>query len=113
MSFFSITKMLFASLLSKPETIKLSELNTHYTPRTRGHIENDIKTCIFCNLCARRCPTYALGVDKKDRIWTIEPFKCIQCSCCVEICPVKCLNMANDQTAVSPVMYKDTLTSDA
>ena len=110
MSFFSITRTLFGSLLSKPATIKLTQLNKHYTPHTRGHVENDIDACIFCGLCARRCPTHALGVNKQESIWSIERFKCIQCNCCVEICPANSLLMANEQTAVSPVMLTDTLT---
>ena len=113
MSFFSITKTLFGSMFSKPPTIKLKELNSHFTPHTRGHVENDINACIFCGLCARRCPTHALGVDKKERSWSIERFNCVQCNCCVEICPADCLRMDNRHTEVSPVMLTDTLTPDA
>ena len=100
-------------MFSKPATIKLKQLNTHYTAHTRGHVENDINACIFCGLCARRCPTHALNVDKQGRTWSIERFNCIQCNCCVEICPANCLLMANEQTAVSPVLLTDTLTPDA
>ena len=113
MSFFSITKTLFGSMLSKPSTIKLKELNSHFTPHTRGHVENDINACIFCGLCARRCPTHAIAVGKQERVWAIERFNCVQCNCCVEVCPANCLRMANESTEVSPVMLTDTLTPDA
>jgi len=113
MSFLSITKTLFSSMLSKPATIKLTQMNSHYTQHTRGHVENDINACIFCGLCARRCPTHAIGVSKQERFWSIERFKCIQCNCCVEICPANCLLMANEQSPVSPEMITDKLTPDA
>ena len=113
MSFFSITKTLFASMFSKPPTIGLTRLNEHHTPHTRGHVENEINKCIFCGLCAKRCPTHALEVKKNERSWAIERFNCVQCNCCVEICPAGCLRMENASTAVSPVMLTDTLTPDA
>ena len=100
-------------MFSKPPTIKLTQLNTHFTPHTRGHVENDIDACIFCGLCARRCPTHALGVSKDGRTWSIERFNCVQCNCCVEICPANSLRMENESTEVSPVMLTDTLTRDA
>ena len=113
MSFFSITKTLFGSMFSKPPTIKLKDLNSHFTRHTRGHIENDINACIFCGLCARRCPTHALAVNKNGRSWSVERFKCVQCNCCVEICPANCLRMLNQSTEVSPEMLTETLTPDA
>ena len=64
-----------------------------FTPITRGRVENDINKCIFCGLCARRCPTYAIEVTKDRKEWQIDRLKCCTCNLCVEICPVKCLSM--------------------
>ena len=78
--------------------------------RTRGRIEIDIDTCIFCGICSRKCPTDAIAVDKAEKTWTIERMGCIQCSCCVEACPKKCL--INEAGYTSPDVEKivDTFT---
>ena len=101
MPFFSISKTLFGSLFSKPPTIALKDLNSHYAQRTRGHIENDIGACIFCGICQRKCPTGAIEVARKDGVWSIERLQCIQCDGCVEVCPTKCLHMIAELTPSS------------
>ena len=35
--------------------------------RTRGHIEINEADCILCGICAKRCPTLAINVDKAAR----------------------------------------------
>ena len=63
--------------------------------RTRGHISIDTDKCILCTLCAKKCPTYALKVDKPGKTWIIERTKCIMCLACVTACPKKCLHSEN------------------
>ncbi|RRD69671.1 MULTISPECIES: 4Fe-4S binding protein [unclassified Desulfovibrio] len=60
-------------------------------PLYRGVFFNDVEKCIFCNSCARVCPTDAIVVDAKAGIWKYDPFSCVYCSACVEKCPTKCL----------------------
>jgi formate hydrogenlyase subunit 6/NADH:ubiquinone oxidoreductase subunit I len=80
-----------------------------YFAKTKGHIENiAMKDCILCGLCAKKCPTSAIEVDKAAETWTIDPFSCIQCSSCVHICPKDCLIMVNTYTDPAPV--KSTVT---
>ena len=55
----------------------------------------NINKCIFCGMCGRRCPTYAIMVTKESKEWQIDRLKCCTCNLCVEICPVKCLSMEN------------------
>ena len=71
---------------------------------TRGHISIDPEKCILCTLCAKKCPTYALKVDKPGKTWTIERTKCIMCLACVTACPKKCLHCENQYSA--PVTSK-------
>lgn len=65
-----------------------------YPERTRGQIEIDINTCIFCGICSKKCPTGAITVERSEKKWEIERFACIQCGACTESCPKKCLFMA-------------------
>ena len=60
-------------------------------PAYRGVITNDVERCIYCNTCARICPTDAITVDAKAGQWVYDPFLCVYCAACVEKCPTKCL----------------------
>ncbi|MFZ2658588.1 MAG: 4Fe-4S dicluster domain-containing protein [Victivallales bacterium] len=71
---------------------------------TRGHIGIETNKCILCTLCAKKCPTYAIQVDKPGKAWKIERTKCIMCLACVASCPKKCLTSENQYSA--PVTVK-------
>lgn len=43
-------------------------------------------SCIFCGICAEKCPTAAIP---KDDVQTTEQKKCILCMRCISICPTK------------------------
>ena len=98
MSLLTFTKTELRNLFSKPATRLYPQETRVYPDRTRGHIENDIDVCIFCGLCARRCPTGAIHVDRAAGTWSIHGFSCIQCGYCVEGCPKKCLSMKQTYT---------------
>ncbi len=59
----------------------------------RGHLEVSGENCIFCTLCARRCPTNALEVDRAGKIFRFHPLRCIVCGACVEACNKGSLRM--------------------
>lgn len=62
---------------------------------TKGHIEIDASKCILCTLCAKKCPTGAIQVDRAARTWQIDHGKCILCNNCIESCRPQCLRMMN------------------
>jgi formate hydrogenlyase subunit 6/NADH:ubiquinone oxidoreductase subunit I len=107
MAIFSIAKMIFSSLLRKESTYSYPLKKMERDPLVRGHVDNDIEACIFCGVCERKCPTAAIGVNKRDSTWEISRFKCIVCNCCVETCPKKCLYMKSELTPVSDKLTKD------
>ncbi len=93
MRFFTMTKTVTRNLFSGPATLMYPKKKRDFFAVTRGRVENDIHTCIFCGMCGRRCPTYALQVTKDRKEWQIDRLKCCTCNLCVEICPVKSLSM--------------------
>jgi ech hydrogenase subunit F len=95
MKIFTMTKTVTLNLATGPATLMYPKRARVYTPITRGSIENDMGRCIFCGLCGRRCPTYAIEVVKGDKEWRIDRLKCCICNLCVEVCPVKCLTTDN------------------
>jgi ech hydrogenase subunit F len=95
---FRMTKTVIKNLLGGPATLMYPKKKRSYTPITRGRVEVDINTCIFCGMCSRRCPTYAITVTRDSKEWQIDRLKCCTCNLCVEICPVKCLSTENQYT---------------
>jgi ech hydrogenase subunit F len=98
MKSFTMTKTVLKNLLEGPATLMYPKTKRAFTPITRGSVEIDINTCIFCGLCSKRCPTYALAVTKDGKEWEIDRLKCCTCNLCVEVCPVKCLSMEGQYT---------------
>ena len=62
----------------------------------RFRLDMNIRDCVFCGLCARRCPADAIEVRRDEQAWTLDPYRCILCGGCTEVCPKKCLSMKPD-----------------
>jgi formate hydrogenlyase subunit 6/NADH:ubiquinone oxidoreductase subunit I len=105
MKIFTMTKTVTRNLAEGPATLMYPRVVREYPLFSRGMIEMDVDTCIFCGMCARRCPTHAIGVVKESREWQIDRLKCCICNLCVEICPVKCLSTDNHHAP--PVLAKE------
>lgn len=93
MGYFKLGKMTLKSLFMRPETIRYPYETKPPVEDLKGHVENDIVECTLCGICAKRCPTGCITVDKEAESWTINPFDCIQCRTCVRECPQNCLTM--------------------
>jgi ech hydrogenase subunit F len=104
----SIFNVVFRSLFSKPSTRRYPFVKRETFVGTRGHIEIDIAKCTFCTLCAKRCPTSAITVDRQAKNWTIDRLSCIACSACVDACPKDCLTMANSYSPAQVTKSLDT-----
>ncbi|WP_051280610.1 4Fe-4S dicluster domain-containing protein [Anaerovorax odorimutans] len=104
MAAFKIGKVVLRSLFKKPATLMYPVVPRKWEERTRGHIDININDCIFCGICARKCPTNAITVDRNKKSWTIERMQCIQCTHCVDLCPKHCLS--NENTYTTPEVEK-------
>ena len=88
MGVFKLGGMTLKSLFKKAPTRKYPYETREPFERSRGSIEMiDIKSCIFCSMCAKKCPADCIEVDKKNETWTHYPYKCIACDACVRACP--------------------------
>ena len=89
---FKMTPNVLKNLLSPKATRRYPhEVRTPFE-NVRGELYNDIKNCTFCGVCAVKCPSQCISVDKEAAIWTCDPFACVFCGICVDACPAKCLH---------------------
>ena len=91
---------------AKPEVPKAAALKTEI-PRGDG-VQIDMSSCVLCGICAKQCPTNAIEVDRKAKIWTIRRGDCTLCENCVDICPKDSLSKGGNldigmQTYEKPV----------
>ena len=49
--------------------------------------------CVFCTLCAKKCPAGAITVDRAEKKWEIDRDACVKCGVCIQACPKKTLKM--------------------
>lgn len=50
-------------------------------------------TCLFCTLCAKKCPAEAITVDRESKSWSVNEDKCLGCGVCAESCPKHSINL--------------------
>ena len=107
MSFFVMTKIVLKSLFRKPATLLYPFKKRIYPKHSRGSIVINIANCIFCGICARKCPTAALEVFREAKAWEIDRLRCIACGYCVSACPKKCLSMESAYAPASKDQQKE------
>ena len=57
----------------------------------RGELIKNIENCNFCGICAAKCPSQCLRVEKKSATWECTTSACLFCGVCVDACPKKSL----------------------
>ena len=56
-------------------------------PRDDGKPVQVPSKCVYCTICARKCPGEALTVDRKEKVWKLDEDKCVACGTCADVCP--------------------------
>jgi ech hydrogenase subunit F len=105
---FDMIGNIFKNIAKKPATRKYPAVKRSPYEAGRGSLKGvAIETCIFCGICARKCPADAIVVDRANKTWELDPFKCVICGACVEVCPKRCILM--DEHYAPPAGAKTTL----
>ncbi|MBP5274990.1 MAG: 4Fe-4S binding protein [Abditibacteriota bacterium] len=92
---FEFLRPVFRNLLRRPSTREYPFAVREPFRDARGHIEGiDREKCVFCGICAKKCPADAIRVDRQERVWELDSFKCVVCSVCAESCPKKCISVS-------------------
>jgi ech hydrogenase subunit F len=104
---FKMTPNVLRNLLSKkPTRLYPYEVRTPFE-NMRGELVNEIEKCTFCSVCAVKCPSHCIRVDKKAATWNCDPFACVYCGICVDVCPAKCLHQK--QACCHPLYVRQTI----
>lgn len=53
----------------------------------------DTEVCVYCTLCAKKCPQGAITVDRAEKVWKLDADACVSCGLCESSCPKKCIEM--------------------
>lgn len=105
MAYFEMSKLALKWALSKPPTSKYPFEPRLMVPGTRGRLVFDKNTCVYCNVCAKKCPTGALVVNRAQKQWAIDRLRCITCGYCVEVCPKDSLHLETNHD--KPTVTRD------
>ena len=105
MGYFEMSKLALKWALMKPPTTRYP-----FEPRipiagSRGQLVFTKDNCVYCNICAKKCPTGALLVNRAQKKWAIDRLRCITCGYCVEVCPKDSLALATGHG--SPAVTRD------
>ena len=60
-----------------------------------GLPQADTDVCVFCTLCAKKCPAGALEVNREEKSWKLNADACLSCGLCASNCPKKCITMGH------------------
>ena len=61
------------------------------SPRDDGKPVQVPSKCVYCTICAKKCPAGALEVDRTAKTWKLDEDLCIGCGNCYEVCPKKAI----------------------
>lgn len=93
-----MAKTVIGNAFRKPATKLYPVVQNEFFENTRGKLGITIEDCVFCGICAKKCPADAITVNRQEKSWAVEPFNCVSCGNCVDACPKKCLNLERKYT---------------
>ena len=76
-----------AAPAAKPDAAPTEEAAPKVRARGDGKPAQDPEKCVYCTICAKKCPGEALTVDRKEKTWKLDEDKCVACGTCADVCP--------------------------
>ncbi len=104
---FKMTPLVLKNLFSLKATRRYPRVVRAPFEGVRGALRNDIVNCALCSVCALKCPSHCITVDKQSATWRYDPFACVFCGICVSACTEKCLYQ--EQAYRNPVALRETI----
>jgi ech hydrogenase subunit F len=105
MAYFEMSRLALRWALRKPVTTRYPFEPRRVIPGSRGQLVFTKENCVYCTVCAKKCPTGALTVNRAQKKWAIDRLLCITCGYCVEACPKKSLTLTTPHGV--PTVTKD------
>jgi len=94
MPYFEMSRLALKWALKKPPTSRYPFEPRRPIPGSRGQLIFTKDNCVYCTVCAKKCPTGALLVNRAQKKWAIDRLRCISCGYCVDTCPKKSLSLS-------------------
>jgi ech hydrogenase subunit F len=94
MPYFQMSRLVLKWALTSPPTTRYPFAPRRPIPGSRGQLVYTKDNCVYCTVCAKRCPTGALKVDRAQKKFILERLRCISCASCVEVCPKDSLSLS-------------------
>ncbi len=88
---FPMTPTILRNFFSKRATRRYPHITREPFVSVRGELKNEGSGCTLCGICAAKCPSQCIVVDKKNSTWQWDPFACIYCGVCVDSCKTESL----------------------
>jgi ech hydrogenase subunit F len=105
MPYFEMSRLALRWALAKPSTTRYPFEPRRALAGSRGSLVFTKDNCVYCTVCAKKCPTGALTVIRAQKQWAIDRLRCITCGYCIDACPKKSLTLATDHMV--PTVTKD------
>ncbi len=105
MAYFKMSKLALKWALKKPATTQYPFEPRKPVAGSRGKLVFTKDNCVYCNVCAKKCPTGAIVVNRANKKWAIHRLRCISCGYCVEACPKDSLALEGNHGA--PTVTRD------
>jgi formate hydrogenlyase subunit 6/NADH:ubiquinone oxidoreductase subunit I len=95
MPYFQMVRLALKWALTQPPTTRYPFEPRRLIDQSRGQLVFTKDNCVYCTVCAKKCPAGALSVNRALKQFTLDRLGCICCGYCVELCP-------KDSLAFSP-----------
>ena len=100
-SMFSLVPQLWATLTSRPITVRYPFEPLELPPYFRGRVVCEAENCVGCGLCVRDCPANGLILQRNGKKYfrlIHYPDRCAYCGQCEDNCRSDAIHLTNAYT---------------